>query len=168
MSDLLDFAAFQEEEKNPNPLPVNRWKALEDMVDAEKDPLALFLLTPQLDLEEQVKYCDWLLWRYGALEAKLEQFIEEQEKQAKDYTGAFVAARCNEVDPGTSKLYTHAYATRLAAIERYVLECEGNALSAKRRLRLTKAYIRALISKSNKLPGRQGQANRHLEMSRDI
>lgn len=167
MSDLLDFVEDLNTQEYTPP-PVNRWKHLEDMVKAETDPLALFLLTPGQDLEEQVKYCDYLLWRYLSYEAKLLQFIEEQEDAAAKYEKQYVVDKCNETDPVTGKYYSVAYAQRLADTQRVPLEHRANALSTKRKLRLVQSYIRSLLSKSSKLPGRQGQANQHLRLSMDI
>ena len=166
MDDLESLVEFQGQA--PAVTPVNRWKALEDMVQAETNPLALFLLTPQQDLEEQVKYCDYLLWRYLAYEAKLEQFVAEREREAEEFENAHVRWLCNQTDPGTNKFYTNAYATRLAATELKSVQPRANALLAQRKLRLVKAYVRALLSKSNKLPGRQGQANQHLRLEMDV
>lgn len=159
---LLDFENFQTSTAGSVPKEVNRWQRLEQMVEAEKDPLALFLLTPAEDLEEQVKYCDYLLWRYLAYEARLEAFIEEEEEKAAKFVNAYVAAKQSQIDPGTSKFYSHAYATRLANIERTPMEHSANVLSAQRKLKLVKAYIRALESKGRKLPGAQGTYNRKL------
>jgi len=164
---LLDFSNYQAEQTGQAPVPINRWKRIEDMVEAEKDDLALFLLTPNQDLEEQVKYIDYLLWRYLAYEAKLETFIEEEEAKAEKFVDKFVSRKQSEVDPGTGKFYTNAFATRLANVEAYPIEHNANALSARRKLRLVKAYIRALESKGRKLPGAQGTYNRRLVMEMD-
>jgi len=160
--ELLNFEGHQQATAGSVPKAVNRWQRLEDMVAAEKDPLALFLLTPAEDLEEQVKYCDYLLWRYLAYEAKLESFIEEEEGKATDFVNEYVARKQSEIDPGTSKFYTNAYATRLADIERFPMEHRAVAMSARRKLKLVKGYIRALESKGRKLPGAQGTYNKKL------
>lgn len=164
---LLDFDNFQHEQAGLAPVPINRWKRIEEMVEAERDELALFLLTPNQDLEEQVKYIDYLLWRYLAYEAKLEQFIEEEEAKAKKFVDKFVVQKQNETDPGTNKFYTNAFATRLADVEAVPLHHRANALSASRKLRLVKGYIRALESKGRKLPGAQGTFNKRLLLEMD-
>lgn len=165
----LDLELYKGPMGNEVPPPVNRWKALEDMVLAETNPLVLYLLTPAQDLDQQVKYCDYLLWRYLAYQAKLETFVEQEEAAQEEFVNEYVKHKCCEVDPGTNKFYTNAYATRLANTEKKAVEHAANARITRARLRLVKAYVRSLESKSSKLPGRQGQQNRFMEGSlRDI
>lgn len=166
--DLLDFEGTFEPETAPALLPVNRWKALEDMVAAEKNPLALFLLTPLQDLEEQVKYVSFLIWRYSAYEAKLESLIAEEKGQLDEFVDLNVKRRCEMIDPATTKYYTNALATRLAKIERFPLERSGNIRMFERKLRLVKAYLKALVDKSNKLPGKQGTFNANLRLEQGL
>lgn len=170
LDNLLDFdGTFRAEESPPLPLrPVNRWKALEEMVEAEKNPLVLFLLTPLQDLEEQVKYCSWLIWRYAAFEAKLESLIAEEKGKLDEFVDLNVKARCELIDPGTNKYYTNALATRLAKIEQEPLVRAGNIRMLERKLRLVKAYLKALVDKSNKLPGKQGTFNANLRLEQGI
>jgi len=164
---LLDFDTFQSGQAGLAPVPINRWRRIEEMVESEQDELALFLLTPNQDLEEQVKYIDYLLWRYLSYEAKLESFIEDEEAEADKFVNKYVVAKMNETDPGTGKFYTNAFATRLAEVEAKPIVHRANALSARRRLRRVKAYIRSLESKGRKLPGAQGTFNRRLVMEMD-
>lgn len=169
MDDLLDFDGTYNADETSAPLePVNRWQALADMVEAEKNPLALFLLTPLQDLEEQVKYVSYLIWRYSAYEAKLESLVEYEKGKMDEFIDKNVKARCELTDPGTGKFYTNALATRLAKIEPIPLECAANIRVFNRRLRLVKAYLRALVDKSNKLPGKQGTYNAHLKLEQGL
>ena len=167
--DLLDFDNTYNNQEESAPLkPVDRWKSLSEMVEAEKNPLVLFLLTPLQDLEEQVKYVSWLIWRYAAYEAKLESLIAEEKGQMDEFIDKRVKSYCEQIDPATSKYYTNALATRLAKIEPFPLERSGNIRVFERKLRLIKAYLKALVDKSNKLPGKQGTFNANLRLEQGI
>lgn len=167
MEDLDDFIEEQEKQTHSCSDP-DRWKKLHDMELAEKDPLVLFLLTPQQDLEEQVKYIDYLWWRYANYYTKLEAAIEEQEDKLEDYKNSYVAQKCNQQDPATGKFYSVAYAERLAAVETFIINTKGVIRDLRKKARQIKVYMEALVRKGSKLPGRQGTANRLLEMERDI
>lgn len=143
---------------------IDRWQALHDQVKAERDPLALFLLTPLSDLEQQVELISYFLWKYLAYEAELAGKIIDLKEALYKHQRSEMLRLIEQQDPGTGKLYTQALATKIAetSVESVTTQSTINAL-IKKQLRV-KAYCEALRDKSEKLPGTQGTYNRWIQM----
>lgn len=144
---------------------VNALEWVQTMFDKETDPTLKFLGTPLDDIDDHATYTAYVHGKYSRMLTSLEKQHESTKGEREALENFIVQQLCETVNPLTNAPYSVALAQRKVAVEnKKVIYLKRVELELKYKMIGYKRYLKSVELKADIIPGKQGSANRTMDV----